>query len=94
MLQSKLRTLSGVAAVFVLVGTQALAEPTELLWGDTHLHSSNSFDAYLNRNMTAGPATAYAYARGLPVIHPFHRARVQIKTPYSVLLRIFRSGSG
>jgi hypothetical protein len=81
-----LRALSGVAAAFVLAATPALAEPTELLWGDTHLHSSNSFDAYLNRNMTADPATAYAYARGLPVIHPFHRARVQIETPLDFLV--------
>ena len=62
------------------------AEPRELLWGDTHLHSSNSFDAYLNRNMTADPDTAYRYAKGLPVIHPYHRARVQIQTPLDFLV--------
>src|SRR3990172_7229866 len=57
-----------------------------LLWGDTHLHSSNSFDAFLNRNMSADPATAYRYAKGLPVIHPFHRAKVQIETPLDFLV--------
>jgi hypothetical protein len=62
------------------------AEPDQLLWGDTHLHTSNSFDAYLNRNMSADPATAYRYAMGLPVIHPYHRARVQIDTPLDFLV--------
>lgn len=64
----------------------ASAEPKQLLWGDTHLHTNNSFDAYLNRNMSASPAVAYRYAKGLPVIHPFHRARVQIETPLDFLV--------
>lgn len=50
----------------------ASGEPSRPLWGDTHLHSCNSFDAFLNRNMSADPATAYRYAKGLPVIHPYH----------------------
>ena len=58
----------------------------QLLWGDTHLHSNNSFDAYLNRNASADPDTAYRYAKGLPVIHPYHRARVQIETPLDFLV--------
>jgi hypothetical protein len=62
------------------------AEPMQLLWGDTHLHTSNSFDAFLNRNMTADPDTAYRYAKGLPVIHPFHRARIRIDTPLDFLV--------
>ena len=58
----------------------------ELLFGDTHLHTANSFDAYLNRNNTADPETAYNFAKGLPVIHPYHRARVQIDTPLDFLV--------
>ena len=58
----------------------------QLLWGDTHLHSSNSFDAYLNRNMSADPATAYRYAKGLPVVHAYHRGRIQIETPLDFLV--------
>jgi len=68
------------------LATVAAAEPSMLLWGDTHLHTSNSFDAYLNRNMTADPETAYRYAKGLPIIHPYHRARVQIETPLDFLV--------
>jgi hypothetical protein len=83
-----LRPVSRIALVLLtsFASSLARAEPTELLWGDTHLHSSNSFDAYFNRNMTADPATAYRYAQGLPVIHPFHRARVQIETPLDFLV--------
>jgi hypothetical protein len=62
------------------------AGETQLLWGDTHLHTANSFDAYLNQNQSADPATAFRYAKGLPVIHPFHRARVQIETPLDFLV--------
>jgi len=64
----------------------APAESKRVLWGDTHVHSRLSFDAYLNRNMSADPATAYRFAKGLPVIHPFNRARVQIGTPLDFLV--------
>jgi hypothetical protein len=58
----------------------------KLLWGDTHLHTSYSPDAFLMGNQTADPDTAYNYARGLPVIHPYHRARIQIETPLDFLV--------
>lgn len=58
----------------------------ELLWGDTHLHTSYSFDAFLNGNRSADPDTAYRWAKGLPVIHPYHRARVQVEDPLDFLV--------
>lgn len=65
----------------------ALANPDrQLLWGDTHLHTSYSFDAFLNGNMAADPEVAYRWAKGLPVIHPYHRARVRIDTPLDFLV--------
>ncbi|MEM9621487.1 MAG: DUF3604 domain-containing protein [Pseudomonadota bacterium] len=57
-----------------------------LLWGDTHLHTAYSFDAFLNGNLSADPDTAYRYAKGLPVIHPYNRTRVQINTPLDFLV--------
>ncbi len=61
------------------------AAQKQLLWGDTHLHTSYSADAYLDGNFTVDPETAYRYARGLPVVHPFHHARVQIEAPLDFL---------
>ncbi|MCZ6831456.1 MAG: DUF3604 domain-containing protein [Gammaproteobacteria bacterium] len=69
-----------------LVNTAGADEPKQLLFGDTHLHTSYSFDAYLNKNQTADPDTAYRWARGLPVIHPYNRARVQIGTALDFLV--------
>lgn len=58
----------------------------ELLWGDTHLHSSYSFDAYLNQNKTADPDTAYRWAQGQWIMHPYTKARIRINTPLDFLV--------
>ncbi|WP_198399158.1 DUF3604 domain-containing protein [Caballeronia hypogeia] len=42
-------------------------DPMRVLWGDTHLHTSNSFDAAAFGN-TLGPEAAYRFARGEEVI--------------------------
>ena len=63
----------------------AAEDDRQLYFGDTHLHTSYSFDAYLNKNQTGDPDTAFNWARGLPVIHPVNRARVQIGTPLDFL---------
>jgi hypothetical protein len=61
-------------------------EETNLYWGDTHLHTSYSFDAFMNGNKTADPDTAYRWAKGQPVIHPYNRARVQLERPLDFLV--------
>jgi hypothetical protein len=38
--------------------------PTTVFWGDTHLHTSLSFDAYGDGNTAKGPDYAYRFARG------------------------------
>jgi hypothetical protein len=78
------RVLLAVAVAVCCAGSAAAEK--RLLWGDTHLHTSNSFDAYLNQNQSADPATAFRYAKGLSVIHPYHRARVEIETPLDFLV--------
>ncbi|HEX5219011.1 MAG TPA: DUF3604 domain-containing protein [Verrucomicrobiae bacterium] len=39
-------------------------------FGETHVHTSWSFDAYIFGNHLTGPAQAYEYAQGKPIPHP------------------------
>ena len=75
-----------VSAVFLGAYSVAAEEPTNLYWGDTHLHTSYSFDAFMNGNKTADPDTAYRWAKGQPVIHPYNRARIQLERPLDFLV--------
>ena len=76
-----------VMAALVFANCMVTAEPVKnVYFGDTHLHSSYSFDAFLNNNHSADPDTAYRWAKGQPVIHPYNRARVQIDTPLDFLV--------
>ena len=83
-------TKVGVSLLFGSLTLHSWGEGTEearvLLWGDTHLHTSYSFDAFLNGNQSADPDVAYRYAKGIPVIHPYNRARVQLQTPLDFLV--------
>jgi hypothetical protein len=63
--------------IVALMAIPAAAQD-QLFWGDTHLHSSNSTDAYLTGNMSTDPDTSYKFAKGLPVIHPGNRAPIRI----------------
>ena len=58
---------------------------TQLLWGDTHLHTSFSADAYVGGNATGDPEAAYRWAKGYPVVHPYNRTRVRIGRPLDFL---------
>lgn len=86
MFKYSLLSCSLVVGSLLFTQGSVAAEPTRLLWGDTHLHTSYSFDAYLNQNQSADPDTAYRWAKGLPVIHPYNRARVQLQTPLDFLV--------
>ena len=76
-----------IIALLVLKSALVFSEQQKrVFFGDTHLHSSYSFDAFLNNNHSADPDTAYRFAKGQPVIHPFNRTRVQINTPLDFLV--------
>ena len=82
----KLTTLLASATLAALVSSVSLAQETQLLWGDTHLHTNYSPDAYSLLTTTATPDTAYRFAKGLPVIADLSRSRVQIDTPLDFLV--------
>jgi hypothetical protein len=75
-----------LSAASLSVAEDKSATATQVYFGDTHLHTSYSFDAFLNNNHSADPDTAYRWAKGQPVIHPYNRARVQIQTPLDFLV--------
>ncbi len=49
-------------------------------FGETHLHTSWSFDAYVFGNRITGPAEAYEYAQGKAIKHPLG-FMIKIETP-------------
>ncbi|MEO0998666.1 MAG: DUF3604 domain-containing protein, partial [Pseudomonadota bacterium] len=78
------------AAVLCIAAGHGMADPAghpdALYWGDTHVHTSYSVDAFFLGNRTADPDTAYRFAKGRPVIHPATRARVRIDRPLDFLV--------
>ncbi|MEK7265000.1 MAG: DUF3604 domain-containing protein [Pseudomonadota bacterium] len=80
-------TLMSAAAIAALANAGALAQdfPDKVLWGDTHLHTNLSVDAYFLQNHSADASTSYRFAMGEPVVNAYHRARVQLKTPLDFL---------
>ncbi len=81
-------TLKIIAVATAILASNAVLAQQErqLLFGDTHLHTSYSFDAFLNGNQTADPDVAFRWAKGMPVVHPGNRARVRIETPLDFLV--------
>jgi hypothetical protein len=58
--------------------------PTRVFWGDTHLHTSQSFDSVMFGNRL-GPEDAYRFARGEEVISSTGQ-RVQLSRPLDFLV--------
>ena len=74
--------LSFVLAALLAAGP-ALAEKNPLrdvYFGETHVHTGWSFDAYIFGNRLTGPADAYKYAMGKPIKHPVGYT-IQLKHP-------------
>jgi uncharacterized protein DUF3604 len=67
-----IRALLG-AGLVILTAALAFAQETpqrDVFFGETHVHTSWSFDAYIFGNHITGPADAYKYALGEPIDHP------------------------
>jgi hypothetical protein len=78
------RIFAGIAMTAALAA--GAAQPAKLLWGDTHLHTSHSTDAYGSGNLFIDPEQAFRFARGQPVRHPTLGSRVQIARPLDFLV--------
>ncbi|MBX3540329.1 MAG: DUF3604 domain-containing protein [Chelatococcus sp.] len=66
---------------FVAAPAEAQSTPERnAYFGETHVHTSWSFDAYIFGNHITGPADAYKYAKGEPIKHPLGYD-VKITTP-------------
>jgi hypothetical protein len=75
----------GVGLLAALGISIAAAEDTHLYWGDVHLHSNYSVDAYGTGNTSVTPDMAYRYARGIPILHPTTHTKVQMRRPLDFL---------
>jgi hypothetical protein len=64
-------TWTVMAAVTTFAVPVLAADPAdrEVFYGETHLHTSWSFDAYIFGDTKATPADAYNYAKGKPLKH-------------------------
>ncbi|WP_105101791.1 DUF3604 domain-containing protein [Microbulbifer pacificus] len=72
--ESLIGTSAGVLLALALLSpasTLAQGDPErrEAYYGETHLHTSWSFDAFIFGDTKATPAQAYEYAKGKPLMH-------------------------
>ncbi|MGW8369437.1 MAG: DUF3604 domain-containing protein [Gammaproteobacteria bacterium] len=77
-------TLTIVTAAIV-AAQAALAQDTQLLWGDLHLHTNYSTDAYSTGNRSVTPDMAYRYARGIPIVQAGTGVKIEIERPLDFL---------
>lgn len=78
----------GFIALFALefsLNAEELGSERTLLWGDLHVHSNFSFDAYSFGNTSLGPDKAYEFAKGRPVRAP-NGELAQLAAPLDFLL--------
>jgi len=69
MLKSRF-TLGTIAMLVTLPASAAPNPDRDAFYGETHVHTSWSFDAFIFGNTVTTPADAYKYAKGEPIMHP------------------------
>jgi len=82
-----LAATAGLGALLLAGAAAAAGRPTQthLYWGDVHLHSNYSLDAYATGNKSVTPDDAYRFARGIPIKAPGVDAKVQMRRPLDFL---------
>ena len=71
---------SGLMILTAATGFAQEAPQRDVFFGETHVHTSWSFDAYIFGNTKTGPADAYRYAIGEAIEHPLGY-KIQITHP-------------
>lgn len=66
------RKLSALAAGALALVGEACAQgyPSALLWGDAHVHTNRSLDAYRFDNRTVDADQVFRFAKGEPIVNP------------------------
>jgi Protein of unknown function (DUF3604). len=77
--------LTTAALLALNVGT-ANAQETNLYWGDTHLHTKVSGDAYIMGERSLTPDDAYRFAKGETVANALTKKDIKIGTPLDFLV--------
>ncbi len=72
---------AGAMATLIMASAVAHGQNTHVYWGDTHLHTGNSFDVYLFGTTDSTPETAIRFARGEAVTSPTTQAKMQLSQP-------------
>ena len=57
-----------------------------LYWGDTHLHTAYSADAFLLGTMLHTPGDAYRFAKGEALLHPMTKQEIRLQRPLDFLV--------
>lgn len=66
--------------------SETQTKQTQLLWGDTHIHTMYSLDAFAFGNRFSGPDVAFRWAKGDSVSHPITGQDIRIGTPLDFLV--------
>jgi hypothetical protein len=74
-----------VPALCLAVLSTAAHAQTNVYWGDLHIHTNYSLDAYGVGNTRITPDMAYRFARGIPIHHDVLDTKVQIDRPLDFL---------
>jgi hypothetical protein len=74
---------NSAAALFALALGSSIAQgqDTRVYWGDTHVHTGDSFDVYLFGTLDSTPDTAIRFARGETVSSPTTAQKMQLSQP-------------
>jgi hypothetical protein len=79
---------AGLLAGNITAATIEMHPEREAYFGETHVHTGWSFDAYIAGNYLTGPADAYDYAKGRPINTPLDWMGVTDHSEYAGVVRL------